>query len=332
MSFKNIIGHERPIRILKTALWRKTLAHAYLFYGEEGIGKRLVAKAFAKAANCINRVNLIDACGQCSSCLHIEAETHPDFISVSPDGTVIKIGQIRALQEQMHLKPMAGSYRFVILNEAESMNDEASNALLKSLEEPPDQTTLILITSQPHAMLETVVSRCQKIRFTPLTDQQVIAILQQKRPDAPPQLGRVVALVMGRIGLALELDPQALEKEWLRFSQILSEGPPARMEGLLEVAQEYARDRETTERALQWIGLWLRDLLMIKVQVNPSCIIAEPSSPEFLRVGDKLSIEEVIALAGLVQWIWKALTRNLNRQLALEVLLLQIRKALSRKS
>jgi DNA polymerase-3 subunit delta' len=99
MSFQNIIGHERPIQTLKTALQRQSLAHAYLFYGEEGIGKRLVAKALAKAANCLSAGQLGDnSCGQCSSCQHIEAETHPDFISIGPQGTMIKSFSMRSRQ------------------------------------------------------------------------------------------------------------------------------------------------------------------------------------------------------------------------------------------
>ncbi len=361
MSFQNIIGHERPIQILKTALLRKSLAHAYLFYGEEGIGKRLVAKTLAKAANCLSvdvgRVSAtpreawgvgasedqplvsphgpphtIDSCGQCLSCQHIEAETHPDFISIGPEGTLIKIDQIRAFQERMHLKPMSGLYRFVILNEAESMNDEAANALLKSLEEPPSQTVLILITSQPHALLPTVVSRCQKIRFNPLTDQQVIGLLRRKHPKASSQLGRVAALAMGRIGMALAMDPEALEEEWLKFNQTLLDRSPKSIQGLLDLSQEYAQNRETTERALHWIGLWLRDLLITKTQPSSPCVIADSSSQEFMGAAAKVDVEAIMSLAGLVHWILKALNRNINRQLVLEVLLMQVRKAMNEET
>jgi DNA polymerase-3 subunit delta' len=335
MSFKNIVGHERPIQILKTALRGKSLAHAYLFYGEEGIGKRLVAKAFAKAVNCdaepLGEHSGDDSCGKCISCQHIEAETHPDLISVEPDGTMIKIGQIRKLQEQIHLKPLASPYRFVILNETESMNDEAANALLKSLEEPPDQTILILITSRAHTLLPTVVSRCQKIRFNLLTNQQVMEFLRQKRPGASSQPGRVAALAMGKIGMALELDPETLEEEWRRFNQAFLDRSHGSIQVLLELAQEYAQDRETTERGLYWIGLWLRDLLMAKIQSSSPCMIADPSSRQFIGAAAKVSVEEVMALASLIHWIFKALNRNINRQLVLEVLLMQIRKTMNQE-
>jgi DNA polymerase-3 subunit delta' len=277
-----------------------------------------------------------DACGECSSCFHIEAETHPDFIAVEPEGTMIKIGQIRALQEQVQLKPVAGHYRFVILNEAELMSEEAANALLKGLEEPPGQTILILVTSKLYAMLPTIVSRCQKIRFNPLTDQQVTMLLKQKKSYDPSQLARAAALAMGRIGLAMEMDPKSLETEWLKFRQIFHCGPSSEMGDLLALAQEYAQDRETTQRALQWIGLGLRDLLMIKVHSRPSSVLPgsffPPEAPELLKAATQLDVEELMAFASLVHWIWKALARNINRQLALEVLLLQIRNTLSRKS
>ncbi|MCI0527055.1 MAG: DNA polymerase III subunit delta', partial [Nitrospira sp.] len=273
MSFQNVIGHERPIQILKTALQRKSLAHAYLFCGEEGIGKRLVSKALAQAVNCENPLEG-NSCGQCSSCQHIEAETHPDFISIGPDGTMIKINQIRSFQGQIQLKPMSGLYRFVILDQAESMNDEAANALLKSLEEPPDQTIMILITSQPHALLPTVVSRCQRIRFNPLTEQQIIGLLRQKHPEDSSRLERVAALAMGRMGMALEMDPEVLEEEWLKFNQTLLDKSKRSIQGLLDLSQEYAQNRETAERALHWMGLWLRDLLITKIQPSSPCVIA----------------------------------------------------------
>lgn len=274
----------------------------------------------------------MDSCGQCPSCQHIEVETHPDLISIGPEGTLIKIDQIRAFQERMHLKPMSGLYRFVILNEAESMNDEAANALLKSLEEPPSQTVLILITSQPHALLPTVVSRCQKIRFNPLTDQQVIGLLRRKHPKASSQLGRVAALAMGRIGMALAMDPEALEEEWLKFNQTLLDRSPKSIQGLLDLSQEYAQNRETTERALHWIGLWLRDLLITKTQPSSPCVIADSSSQEFMGAAAKVDVEAIMSLAGLVHWIFKALNRNINRQLVLEVLLMQVRKAMNEET
>jgi DNA polymerase-3 subunit delta' len=330
MSFQNIIGHEWPIQILKTALQRRSLAHAYLFYGEDGIGKRLVAKTLVKAANCLSAEQQgNDSCGQCSSCQHIEVETHPDFISLGPEGSIIKIDQIRTLQEWMQLKPMSGLYRFVILNKAESMNDEAENALLKSLEEPPGQTVLILITSHPHALLPTVVSRCQKVRFNPLTDQQIIGLLRRRHPKAPPQLGQVAALAMGRIGVALAMDPDALQGEWFKFNQTLMDRSPKSIQGLMDLCQEYAQNRETTERALHWIGLWLRDLLIIKTQTPSPCVIADSSSEQFMDAVAKVEIEAILSLAGLVHWIFKALNRNINRQLALEVLLMQVRKAMN---
>jgi DNA polymerase-3 subunit delta' len=209
------------------------------------------------------------------------------------------------------------------------MNDEAANALLKSLEEPPDQTVIILITSQPHALLPTVVSRCQKVRFNPLTDQQVIVLLRQKHPKASSQLGRVAALAMGRIGMALAMDPDVLEEEWLKFNRTLLDRSSNSIQGLLELSQEYAPNRETTERALHWIGLWLRDLLIIKTQPSSPCVIADPSSRQFMVAAAKVDAEAIISLAGLVHWIFKALNRNINRQLALEVLLMQVRKALN---
>lgn len=350
MSFQNILGHERPIGILRAGLERDALAHAYLFFGEEGIGKRLLAKTLAKAANCLSpvaarpvpgankpesRLGTVgitgrDACGECLSCRSTESGTHPDVMILAPGEGVIKIGQIRELQEQMHLKPISGRLRFVIVDDAESMNAEAANALLKALEEPPDHTVMILITSRPHALLSTVVSRCQKIRFNPLNRDQVIALLKQKHAHPEGRLARFASLSLGRMGQALELDPESLEREWSRLGVLLSERSPQGMDGLLDFAQEYGRHRERTEQALQWIGLWLRDLLVLKLKANSPCLILDPSDPETLEISRRLEIEDLMRFSALIDWIWKAMVRNINRPLALEVLLMQIRNTVSR--
>lgn len=323
MSFKEIIGHERPVRILKGALRGTGLAHAYLFHGEEGIGKQRVARALAQTANCPDAGTppAGEACGECPSCRAMAAGTHPDLLTIAPDGAVIKIHQVRELQQKMTLRPMSAACRFVIFNEADALNQEAANALLKSLEEPPPQTVLILITARPHALLPTVVSRCQPIRFSPLTPAQVASILKEKQPGSHPDLELIGDLALGRVGPALSWNPEALKREWGRFGQIFQAERPLPAEELMQLAQTYSQDRKQTEQALQWLGLRLRGLLREKV---------DPAGQR--TAADGLTPETICALARLIQWTWTALNRNINRLLVLETLLLQIRRAVEPKT
>lgn len=333
MPFQDIVGHERPIQILKGALRRGCLAHAYLFSGEEGIGKLRVARALAQTANCLASGTSPgeEACGQCLSCRTFEAGTHPDWVYIQPEGTMIKIGQVRELGQKISLSPISARYRFVIFHHAESMNQEAANALLKGLEEPPRHTVMILITSRPHALLKTVVSRCQGIRFASLSPQQLAALLRKKYPGDHQEPSAMSALAVGRIGPALFWDPAELEQQWHQFQRVLSPDfsrkPESTMGDLMDLAQEYGRDRKSTEQALQWTGLWLNCLLWVKL--NASAAHAGGGPPELARIASRLQVEDIFSLAKLIQWIWTALNRNINRPLALETLLLQIRRTLN---
>src|SRR5438093_677039 len=171
MPFLDLIGHERPTAILKASILHDRVAHAYLFFGEDRIGKRLAALRFAQAINCEIDYGPggPDACGACRSCRQIEARTHPDFLLIEPDqeqaNPQIKIEQIRELEQQLVYHPLVGRRKVCLIDEADRMTPGAANALLKTLEEPPDHSLLLLITSRPSALLATVRSRCHGIRL-----------------------------------------------------------------------------------------------------------------------------------------------------------------------
>jgi len=171
MSFKDILGQAKPIGILQKALTTGKLAHAYLFYGSSGAGKVFTAVNFAKALNCLNNAsNPTNCCDECASCKKIDAGNHIDvrWISLLKGKSEISIEQIRQLQAQVNLRPYEARYKVFSIQDAEHMNEEAQSALLKTLEEPPVKSIIILTTSNPEALLGTIMSRCQSIKFFPL--------------------------------------------------------------------------------------------------------------------------------------------------------------------
>ena len=186
-GFDDIIGQDRPLRLLATLLHKGSIPHALLFTGIAGVGKFRSAMAFAMACNCTHQSHphpsirpagpgsdLLQAarpCGQCISCRKIESGNHPDILIVQPSGAFIKIDQIRSLCDTLAMKPYEAKTRVVILTRAESMNASAGNALLKVLEEPPPQTILILTAVEKSDLLPTIVSRCQHVRFNPIPSQ-----------------------------------------------------------------------------------------------------------------------------------------------------------------
>jgi DNA polymerase-3 subunit delta' len=205
MSFNDIIGHDRPVQVLKRALAGGTVAHAYLFSGDEGIGKRMTARALAAAVNCLER-GPEGGCGTCPSCRKVAAGSHPDVHLLAPDGAEIKIDQIREVQSDLSLCPFEGAKKVLIVDGAETMNDASSNALLKTLEEPPGETVIILVTSRPQGLLPTIRSRCQEVvsRFR-------AGPCRCDPGETGPFGGRVVPCRgrAGGIGRALEIDAVA---------------------------------------------------------------------------------------------------------------------------
>ena len=171
MNFNHIIGNNDIKELLNKSLETKNLVHSYMFIGPEGIGKSLFAKELAKMILCEADEK---ACGNCSSCIKFDSGNHPDFVFVdSEDGKNIKIGQIRLMQENIAEKPIVSSNKVFVINNSDLMTTEAQNCLLKTLEEPPEYATIILIASNESKLLNTIKSRCTKISFKKLTDDDL---------------------------------------------------------------------------------------------------------------------------------------------------------------
>ena len=174
--FENIYGHDRVKSVLARMIEKDRLHHGLCFYGPSGIGKRLTAFETARAMLCLRRTG----CGECPHCRKLLSGNHPDYLEVRPDGADIKVHQIREIAENLHYRPFEGRARMVVLDGVERMREEAANAFLKSLEEPPGYVYFILVTADLKALLPTIRSRCQKIAFQSLTREDKAAILVKR--------------------------------------------------------------------------------------------------------------------------------------------------------
>ena len=239
MPFSHVIGQEHIIRLLKNSLRDSRIAHAYLFVGPDGIGKTTVAKTLAQALNCSREDS--DACGICPACRRIENSSHPDVTWVRPTGLSRRVGidDIRRLRQQISLKPYQGRKKVYLITEADRMTAQASNALLKTLEEPPANSILILITSHPASLFPTIISRCQMMRFSPLNPGHIEDYLVKKL-NLPPGKARLLSrLSEGRLGKALTLQKKAV---WEEREKILNLGSQISghddLDKLLEVTAE----------------------------------------------------------------------------------------------
>lgn len=203
MAFENIIGNEKNKQLLKNAIQKGNILHSYLFIGEDGIGKSLFAKEFAQMILCQNDGQ--KPCNDCKSCIPFLAESHPDFMQIEPeDGKTIKIEQIRYLQEKIAEKPVTSGKKVYIISNSETMTREAANGLLKTLEEPPEYAILILLTSNESKLLTTIKSRCTKIYFSPIPEEQILEYLQKSNLDTD-LTQNMLKSSEGSIGKALKI-------------------------------------------------------------------------------------------------------------------------------
>jgi len=260
MRFADIIGHRRSIEVLRRMARRGRVPHALLFVGPEGVGKRAVAEAFFQYLNCPSAGE--DSCGLCPSCEKVKGGRHPDLHLVVPEGEHIKIQQVRELIERLYLRPLEARWRGAIIEGADRMTKEAGSAFLKTLEEPPPSTLIVLITSRPEGLLPTISSRCQRIRFYPLSDEEVREVLERKG-ISPGGIGPLLKLADGSPGKAMELCSFPLQEmeRWMRDAI----AQPSRVTLLLEGAEELSSDRKRSRVAMEVLLASLRDEIMRRI-------------------------------------------------------------------
>src|SRR6266545_424101 len=207
MPFSTIAGHRPVLELLARAVARDTLPQSLVFAGPDGVGKRLTAIALAQALNCERpavRSNWQDACGICASCTRIARGVHADILLVQPgDSGAIKVDQVREAIDRTAYRPFEGRRRLVIVDGADALMAEAQNALLKTLEEPPPASVFVLATTRPDVLLPTVRSRCQRLRFGPLSPGDVADVLVRDHGLSPADAHAAAATADGSVGRAL---------------------------------------------------------------------------------------------------------------------------------
>ena len=212
--FQNILGNEKIKELLQDALYRNKVSHSYLFLGQEGIGKKMIAKEFAKGILCLNDDKY---CNNCKSCLEFDGNNNPDFYIVEPEGNNIKIEQIRELQKKVQEKPIIATKKVYLIDNADLMTKEAQNALLKTLEEPPEFVTIILIGENDNAFLNTIKSRCMILHFNYISDTDIKKYLEKNYDmKITPKM---LDIFQGSIGKAIELKDK--QEQYLIIEEVI---------------------------------------------------------------------------------------------------------------
>ncbi len=338
MSFQRILGQDQPKRIIQNALENNSVSHAYLFYGPESIGKKLTAVEFAKALNC-EVSGPKDNCGNCPSCRKIDHAIHPDFFFLEPEksspagrNAFIKVEQIRELQNKLAYLPYEAKTKVAVIDGAETMNPQAANTLLKTLEEPPSSTILILIASNPYQLLPTIVSRCQGVKFHLLASEAVRQILQQSLQPEPEEfsekeLNLRTLRSMGRISRALEEDIEATDIYREDILKLLEQASFRRMDVVFKWTRQWARRSDQIQPVLDELLNLLRDLAVIKSQGENAEILNRDILHRLHPLAEQKSARTLFAMFDSALKTKSALAANANLQLSLDHMLIQFCEA-----
>lgn len=332
MAKWSIVGHEWAVALLQNAVETQRHAHAYLFTGPAHIGRYTLALALARALNCTGEqppcAGKVEGGkwkveGGCRACQLIAAGTHPDIRVVSPEGASLKIDQIRQLQHDLALSPVEARVRVAIIDGMELATAEASNALLKTLEEPPSHVVLILIAAEPDVLLPTIVSRCQHLALRPLAIDKVEAALMTLWQAEAPRARELAHLSGGRLGWAVTAaqDATVLEKRSARLDALVRLLGEKRV-GRFVYAEELA-DSKTALETLELWETWWRDVMLVAAgsQAPLTNLDRQAELSQYARrVGADRARQALAAISRTAHQI----TRNANARLALEVLMLDL--------
>jgi DNA polymerase III delta' subunit len=315
MGFDNILGNSRVKKILRLALQKNRLPNSLLFYGPEGVGKRSLALSLAKAVNCERRRD--DACGECTTCLAISGGRFPDVQEIKPSGQVIKVEYVREMRQVAYMRPMVGRKRVFIISEADKMNDESSNTVLKILEEPPLFSHFILVTDNPHLILPTIKSRCQVLQFVPVGREEIASALVEK--GCGEDRARIISLfVRGNLEEALDLNWDEVQnvrgEAWTLFLSILKPEKPALFLRSYGFAQRNLI-REDLKIILEIMASFCRDLVLMKERGDLSLLLNPDYGEDIRALENVWSLERCWEFLRRVDGAVCGLAKNLNMSL-----------------
>jgi len=327
----NLLGHEWAVDMLRQHVARGETRHAYLFSGPPGLGRRTLALRLAQALNCENPPAPGEACGLCRTCKQIEAMQHPDLSVIQAvdedgkrkEGGTLKVEQVRELQRTLNLKPYQSKYRVALFLRFQEANDNAANALLKTLEEAPPHAILILTADNPEQLLPTINSRCEILRLRPLPIESIVTDLLGRGVEE--DRARLLAHISGgRTGYARRLleDGTVLEKREERLNDLQALLLASRVEKFA-YAEKLAKDRDGMRQTLLvWLSYW-RDVLLRVAGANTPLVNVDRNM-EIEFVAGRLDLSAARLVVSSHEDALKKMERNVNSRLLAEVMLLDL--------
>ncbi|MEW5801349.1 MAG: DNA polymerase III subunit delta' [bacterium] len=323
MPFSQIIGQARAIRPLQNSLMKGAISHAYLFVGPDGVGKKLTAFGLAKAVNCLQTVG--DFCGSCDACRRIEKGIHPDIFFIEPDGVKLKIDQFRDLQASIRYRPYLARKKVCIIDQADRMTVPAANSILKTLEEPPADTMMVLVASSLDQILPTIRSRCRMVQFSPLSMGDLERLITEKMAISPDKARLLAILAGGSLGKALNLDLASLKEKREEIFHLMKHlGSPEGVEVLFDQAKKLAEGKnpEDLQQVLDLWIYWYYDLWKYQITGDGKKLINQDQMENIYQQSRMLPGCQIEKNIQLIEQTCAALQHNANKHLALETMMM----------
>ena len=332
MSFRGIAGHRPLLELLARAIARETLPPSLIFAGPFGVGKHLTALSLAQALNCENPQTYgdgTDACGTCRSCSRIERGMHADVVVVEPgDSGSIKIDQIRDVIDRCGYRPFEGRRRVVIIDPADAVVVAGQDSILKTLEEPPPASVIVLITERPDMLLPTIRSRCQRLRFGPLTPQEVADILVRDHEMSASEAHAAAAAADGSVGRAIDGGAEDAMEARDAAARLLqgaatSTDPRRRLDGAKALTGG-AGDRDELSRRLLAMSSLVRDLGLLAARADERTLANADLKPQLQALARSYDGERALKAFAVVDRALWALDRNASPKIVADWLALNL--------
>lgn len=326
-SFAGVIGQEPIKEHLKAGILTGKISHAYIFYGEKGSGKKTLADLFSRTLQCERHGT--EPCNECTSCKQALNRNQPDIIYVTHDKpAIISVEEIRRqVNNDVAVKPYASDRKVYIIDEAEKMNVQAQNALLKTLEEPPAYTTILLLTTNLEALLTTIRSRCVTLSLKPVQDEALTRYLMREMKIPDYKANVCAAFARGNVGRARELavstEFEQLKEEVIHLVRDISDKTA---NDLAAIAKARADKHADTETFLELLKMWYRDVLVYKSVQSTGYLIFGEETQYIKKAAARSTYEGLNQILEAIKEAERRLSYNVNGELALEWLLLKCKE------
>lgn len=327
-KFSDIIGQDHIKEHLRTAIKSGKISHAYIIHGEKNAGKEFIAETFSMALECEDETD-IEPCMECHACKQAITRNHPDIITLIHEkpGTIGVEDIRRGIVSDVSIRPYSGKWKIYVINDAEKMSVQAQNALLKTLEEPPDYVVIILLTSNMSALLPTVISRSTVLNMRPVDDKTVRKYLMERIHVPDYQADICVAFARGNIGKAKHLatseDFDNIKNDAVRVLKYAHEMDMGEFVAALNQISAY---KINIEDYLDILLIWYRDILMLKATGDLDSLVFKEEIKSIRNIAGRSSYEAVERIIEAIEKTKVRLKANVNFELAMELLLLAIKE------